>query len=435
MRGIDLVSTAVGNTLRSRLRTTLTVLALVVGAFTLTITTALGAGVSQYISTQVSAFAADDVLLVQAQGDPLAPAEEEGPAPWDESTSTSTTAQPGGAPLAGAQAEPLTDDDLATIEGIEGVTGIDPVRAVSTDWVATPGGDRFEFAVNPQSAVTVADLEAGEQLDQATSRFEIVLPNDYLEPLGFVDAEDAVGSTVEIGMTDIAGAAHELDATVVGVSRSSLFASGAGANNALVSELAELRTAGLDGAAENSTVVIAYLESELDAEERSAVVDRLAEEGFGAQTIEDQLGIVTTIIAGITGVLNTFAIVALIAAAFGIVNALLMSVQERTREIGLMKAMGMSGSRVFALFSLEAVAIGVLGSVIGVGLAMLAGGGIGGALAAGPLADLEGLNLFVFEPLSVVGVIALIVAIAFVSGALPARRAARQRPIDALRYE
>lgn len=435
MRGVDLVSTAVGNTLRSRLRTTLTVLALVVGAFTLTITTALGAGVSQYIETQVSAFAADDVLLVQAASDPLAAAEDDGPAPWDDSTSTSTTAQPGGAPLAGAQAEPLSDDDLEAIEGIDGITGIDPVRAVSTDWVATPGGDRFEFAVNPQSAVTVADLEAGAQLDQAGDRFEIVLPNDYLEPLGFADADAAVGSTVEIGMTDITGASHELEATVVGVSRSSLFASGAGANNALVTELAERRTAGIDGAAENSTVAIAYLDSGLDGDERAAVVDRLSAEGFSAQTIEDQLGIVTTIIAGITGVLNAFAVVALIAAAFGIVNTLLMSVQERTREIGLMKAMGMSGSRVFALFSLEAVAIGVLGSLIGVALAMLVGGGLGGALAAGPLADLEGLSLFAFEPLSMLGVVALIVGIAFVAGALPARRAARQRPIDALRYE
>lgn len=433
MRAADLVSTAVANTLRARLRTTLTVLALVVGAFTLTITTALGAGVSQYISTQVSAFAADDVLLVQAQSDAL-PAEDEGPAPWDESSSSST-AQPGGPPLAGAQAAPLSDDDLATIEGIDGIMGIDPVRAVSTDWVATPDGERFEFSVNPQSAVTVADLEAGEQLDQATDRFEIVLPNDYLEPLGFADADAATGSDVVIGMTDITGAAHELDATVVGVSRSSLFASGAGANNALVTELAELRVAGIEGATENSTVAIAYLESGMSGDERAAVVDRLADAGYSAQTIEDQLGIVTTIIAGITGVLNAFAIVALIAAAFGIVNTLLMSVQERTREIGLMKAMGMSGSRVFGLFSLEAIAIGVLGSVIGVGLAMLAGGGIGGALAAGPLADLEGLSLFAFEPLSMLGVIALIVAIAFVAGALPARRAARQRPIDALRYE
>lgn len=135
------------------------------------------------------------------------------------------------------------------------------------------------------------------------------------------------------------------------------------------------------------------------------------------------------------GVLNAFAIVALIAAAFGIVNTLLMSVQERTREIGLMKAMGMGSARIFTLFSLEAVAIGIIGSVLGVGTAMLAGAGLSSALSAGLLADLEGLTLFLFEPLSLLGVVALISTIAFVSGALPASRAARQRPIESLRYE
>lgn len=435
MRTVDLARTAVANTFRAKLRTTLTVLALFVGAFTLTITTALGAGVSNYIETQVNAFAADDVLLVQAQTDATIAAESEGPAEWDPETSTSSSSQAGGAPLAGAQAEPLTDDDLDTIAGIDGITGIDPVRSVTTDWVSHDGGDKFEFSVNPQSAVTVADLDAGDQLDHNADDFQVVLPNDYLDALGFDTAADAVGADIVIGMTDITGAAHEVEAEVVGVSRSSLFASGAGANNALVTELASLRTAGIEGADENSVIAIAYLESGLTADELDAVTAALDDAGFSAQTIEDQLGIVTTIIAGITGVLNAFAVVALIAAAFGIVNTLLMSVQERTREIGLMKAMGMSSARIFALFSLEAVTIGVIGSLIGVGAAMLVGSGLGGALAAGPLADLEGLSLFLFEPASLVGVVLLISAIAFVSGALPASRAARQRPIESLRYE
>lgn len=435
MKAVDLARTAVANTFRSKLRTTLTVLALFVGAFTLTITTALGAGVSNYIETQVNSFAADDVLLVQAQTDLTVAAESEGPAEWDPDSSTSSNSQAGGAPLAGAQAQPLTDDDLDTIAAIEGISGIDPVRSVSTDWVSIDSSARFEFSVNPQSAVTVADLEAGDQLDHTSGDFEVVLPNDYLDALEFDIADDAVGTQVTIGMTDITGTTHEVVAEVVGVSRSSLFASGAGANNALVTELASLRTAGIEGADENSVIAIAYLESGLTAEEIDRVAADLDDAGFSAQTIEDQLGIVTTVIAGITGVLNAFAIVALIAAAFGIVNTLLMSVQERTREIGLMKAMGMGSSRIFALFSLEAVTIGVIGSLIGVGAAMLVGTGLSTALAAGPLADLEGLSLFLFEPASLLGVVVLISAIAFVSGALPASRAARQRPIESLRYE
>lgn len=435
MKTLDLVRTAIANTFRSKLRTTLTVLALFVGAFTLTITTALGAGVSNYIETQVNSFAAENVLLVQATTDATLEAADDGPAEWDPESSTSSNSQAGGSPLPGGETEPLTDDDLNAISAIDGITGVDPVRAVSTDWISAGSSGQFEFSVNAQSAVTTADLEAGDQLDQSAEGFEIVLPNSYLEALDFSTADAAIGETVTIGMTDITGATHELEADVVGVSRASLFASGAGANNALVTELSSLRTAGIDRAEENSTIVIAYLNEGLTAAEIEQVTADLDDAGFSAQTIDDQLGIVTTIIAGITGVLNAFAIVALIAAAFGIVNTLLMSVQERTREIGLMKAMGMGNGRIFSLFSLEAITIGVLGSLLGVGAAMLVGGGLGGVLAAGPLADLEGLSLFLFEPASLVGVVVLISAIAFVSGALPARRAARQRPIDALRYE
>jgi putative ABC transport system permease protein len=66
---------------------------------------------------------------------------------------------------------------------------------------------------------------------------------------------------------------------------------------------------------------------------------------------------------------------------------------------------------------------------VGVGVPLSAG------LADGPLAPLGGLEVLVFEPVSLLGVVLLIVAVAFVAGTLPARAAARKSPIDALRYE
>ncbi|BDZ47265.1 ABC transporter permease [Naasia aerilata] len=149
----------------------------------------------------------------------------------------------------------------------------------------------------------------------------------------------------------------------------------------------------------------------------------------------DQLGSFQAVISGIIAVLDAFAVIALLAAGFGIVNTLLMSVQERTREIGLMKAMGMRGSRVFALFSTEAVYIGFLGSAIGSALGILVGVGVSDVLGRTVLKDLTGLQLVAFDPVSVAVVILLVMAIAFLAGTLPAVRAARQNPIDALRYE
>ena len=127
-----------------------------------------------------------------------------------------------------------------------------------------------------------------------------------------------------------------------------------------------------------------------------AIKADLADHGYTANTVADQIGVIQTVIDGIIGVLNAFGVIALIAASFGIINTLLMSVQERTREIGLMKAMGMGGGRIYALFSTEAVFIGFLGSIFGA-----AAWGVGvvanGVLAGGVLAELEGLEVLRFE--------------------------------------
>jgi putative ABC transport system permease protein len=166
-----------------------------------------------------------------------------------------------------------------------------------------------------------------------------------------------------------------------------------------------------------------------------AVKAALSEQGFMAMTVEDQLGVITGIIDTVTWVLNGFALIALLAASFGIVNTLLMSVQERTREIGLMKALGMSGGKVFGLFSMEAVMLGIMGSVIGVGLGIVVGLVGNAALVNGPLSGVAGLSLFAVAPMSIVLIVLLILAIAFLAGTMPAARAAKKDPIEALRYE
>ena len=88
----------------------------------------------------------------------------------------------------------------------------------------------------------------------------------------------------------------------------------------------------------------------------------------------------------------------LVAASFGIINTLLMAVQERTREIGLMKALGMTGGKIFGLFTMEAVVIGLLGSLIGIGLGVAVGLIANQVLTTGPLSGVTGLVLFAVKP-------------------------------------
>lgn len=430
MKTIDLIRTAAANTVRSKLRTTLTVLALFVGAFTLTLTTALGAGISDYVTKQVASLGASDVLVISKASTSTATSNT-GPKKYDPATSTASSGA--GNPLAGG-AGSLTDADITKLKGIDGLSQVDPVQSVSIDWVQAPDGDRYELTIAPTSSIAKADLVAGKQLDAGSSERQLTLPKDYVKALGLGSASSAVGTKVTLGITDLLGGSHQVTATVVGISNTSLFSSGGGANAALVSEIATEQKATAT-AADRYQIAVAHFDASSSTAQVDALKKAVSDEGMTAQTLADQLGLIQTIISGITGVLNAFAIVALLAAAFGIVNTLLMSVQERTREIGLMKAMGMSNGRVFTLFSLEAAFIGLLGSVIGVAVAMLIGIPLSSGLAAGPLSGLAGLHILLFQPASILAVVLLIVVIAFLAGTLPARRAARKTPIDALRYE
>lgn len=434
MRTADVIRSATRNAFRSKLRTTLTVLSLFVGAFTLTLTTALGAGVNDYVERQVATLSTGDILLVS----PAAATAETGDGP--------TRYDPEGRQPSG-QVTPLTsgtllnEDDIQVLERIDGVRQVKAVSQIAVDWIAAldSGIDtKFELAVNPTSSIGRSDLIAGRQLDQDASEPQIVLPEEYVDALGFDTPDASLGQKVTLAYTDARLDERELVATVVGVARESLLAAGAGTNSTLNESISAAQA--VPGQARGWPIAVAFLDGSgadgaVTTTDIETVKDQLGDANMTGQTVEDQLGVVQTIITGIIGVLSAFAVVALVAASFGIVNTLLMSVQERTREIGLMKAMGMSTGRIFGLFSLEAVVIGFLGAALGALAAIGVGSAVTGVVGGTLLAGLPGLQILLFEPTTIVAVILVIMTIAFLSGVLPARRAARQDPIESLRYE
>jgi putative ABC transport system permease protein len=263
-----------------------------------------------------------------------------------------------------------------------------------------------------------------------------VLPESYLEPLELGSAADAVGQTVALAVTDATGEQVTTDATIVGIAEPGVITmGGAIPNDVLSGTLYDLQTT---GAPEAQTTRYAQASVSFDATSGEAATqalqDRLDDAGYTGSTLEDQLGTITAVIDGIVLVLNGFAVIALVAAGIGIVNTLFMAVQERTREVGLMKAMGLSSSRVFSLFSIEAVVIGLVGSALGV-LGAVGVGQLVNGVSGDLLADLPGLTLIAFDPVSVATVVLGVMVIAFLAGTLPALRAARQDPISSLRYE
>ena len=430
MKLLDLTRAAVGNTFRSKTRTTLTVIAIVIGAFTLTTTSAIGTGVSSYIDNQIGAFGAPDVFTVTKTADD-ATSETEGPVPYD--PGKAANGSDGGAQF---EAPHLTPDDLDVIRQVDGVTDVSAVQHLSPRYVEYGGNGKFELLVNVDGVLVNPDLASGRQLAGTSPESQILLVTSYVDSLGFSDAEAAVGERVSIGVADYTGTVHEVQATVAGVLHKTLLASGAAVNNALADELHRVQSIGAPAdASDHSVQARANFDASWDEERVDELKDDLADLGYTAKTVADDIGVLQTVVSGIVSVMNAFAIIALIAAGFGIINTLLMSVQERTREIGLMKAMGMGRGRIYALFSLEAIFIGFLGSVIGAAAAIGVGGVANGLVKGTVLADLEGLQVLRFELVPVAAIILLVMGIAFLAGTLPARKASRQNPIDALRYE
>ena len=134
--------------------------------------------------------------------------------------------------------------------------------------------------------------------------------------------------------------------------------------------------------------------------------------------------------------LAAIAAISLLVGAVGVMNTMYTSVLERTREIGILKAIGAKDGHILSLFLIESGLIGLIGGAIGIlcGVALSSGasGFITRALAFGPLGGGAGAE---FSPELIIGTLIFSFVLGALSGVLPARQAAQLRPVEALRYE
>jgi len=129
--------------------------------------------------------------------------------------------------------------------------------------------------------------------------------------------------------------------------------------------------------------------------------------------------------AALSSFLTTVALISLLVGSIGIMNIMLVSVTERTREIGVLKSLGFTGFDILFLFMIESILLGVFGGVLGSTV------GIAGAYSVETL-----LKLPVVFPLGLIVVgFFVAVVVGFVSGVYPARKAAKMKPVDSLRHE
>jgi putative ABC transport system permease protein len=387
---------------RNPLRAFLTVLGIVIGVFAVITMVTLGKGATRAISDQVSSLGSN--LVTVRPGARLGP---------------------GG----GAGAAPFRVDDASAIANqIAGLSAVAPqssqnatVVAASQNWNSQIVGTTTEYF-----SAAAWKLAAGRTF------------NDSEERAG--KAACVIGDTVRrelFGRTDPVGSelrVKRFSCEIVGV----LAPKGQGAFGSDQDDIVVMPLRTLQRRLAGNQDVRAILVSVKDGVAMEAVKQELAalmrERRRIADGEEDDFNVVDTRQIAetlsattklLTSLLGAVAAVSLLVGGIGIMNIMLVSVTERTREIGIRLAIGALEHEVLLQFLIEAVVLACLGGLIGVLLATAATIGLAGLLGIPYLFD-PGINLLSFAIAASVGVI---------FGYFPARRAARLDPIEALRHE
>ncbi|MGH7250036.1 MAG: ABC transporter permease, partial [Minisyncoccia bacterium] len=160
-------------------------------------------------------------------------------------------------------------------------------------------------------------------------------------------------------------------------------------------------------------------------------IDDPSKDDFNVQTQQDLAATISTITNALTGFLAAVAAIALFVGGIGIMNIMLVSVTERTREIGLRKAIGATDGDILTQFLLESVLLTAIGGVIGIILGSLLAFLISLVLSSGLGVSWD----FIFPWSGAIMGLGVSALIGIVFGGYPAHQASKKSPIEALRYE
>lgn len=403
MSTLELLRLALWHLRASPVRAMLTMLGVIIGVASLVALVGVGRGAASQITTQLEALGSN--LL---------------------------TVNPGSAPgtvnrQATSSVGSLTLDDAIAIAGLDGVSAVEPEIAIqalvvagsqssTTSVVGT--GERFPD-------VRAYTVQLGSFFNAASNDNALrvaVLGAQTASTLGL--GGSSIGGTITInrlpfelvGILDrkgVVGPVNNDDVVLIPVTTMRRYF-----NNTDRVRSVGVSVASADRIPEVKVWVATLLE-------QRHVIPSGGPDDFTVQDQAQLLGTVSSVSELLSALLAGIAVISLLVGGIGIMNVMLAAVRERTREIGLRKAVGAHDGDIVAQFLTEALTVSALGGLLGI---------VVGVAASGVISRSAGWS-FAFDPVSTAVAFAISVAVGCVCGAWPARQAAHVDPIVALRYE
>ena len=418
MSALDAFRTALRAIAANRLRSALTSLGLVIGVSSVIVLIAVGQGTQRGVTDRIRGLGTDLVFV--------------------EPSAEATTSQTGS--LAGLAQSTLVQSDATAIavNGIPGVAAVAPQVAVDAQAVAGPENVGVGIVATSSAYAEVRDLEirSGSFLtalhdeDRALVAVlgarvsETLYPG--VDPLGQEMRLSFVGGRITFAFTVVGvlgeqgGASEANDQVFIPLSGV------ANRLRVLFTPTGDLRVTQID----------IQTESGADEERVKEDVSNLLlflhdtpEPDFVIQSQDDLISAATEVSNTLSILLGSIAGISLLVGGIGVMNIMLVSVTERTREIGIRRAVGATAGDIVKQFVTEALTLSLFGGVVGIAL------GIGGSLA------LDGRELggqamtTVVQPQSIAAAFLVAAVVGFASGSYPAYRATTLDPIAALRNE